>query len=725
VTQNTNRVVDILFRYVVDKSSITSALDQQRLIQAALLNNTKATLTQAEATQTLSQALKDTARQQALKGLAAEAQQANLGVDELARKLSSVGASKAEIQGVVAEINRLREASEAAAKAAPRGTRLGRRLRQAGQELYLLPDVGPSTEISRGLRIFGGVVDATKAGLGSIAAAGAIAAPALVLTAIAFKGFIDQLNLQKSALAGALSAQDKYTTSLSTFTSSQAREEAEKERLRIVNLQNQRAVLQAALDSAFAQQSSGLLGDASARAQDLLGFTTSEQLREQLGKLDAQLNETTGYALQLTAGANAGAFALNDLTAALEKQTKAQLEQAHRLQNIEGMTQEQRDERIREIMNTISTNDDLIQSGRLTEEAARQLGNEQGTLLDEFNDLIGVTRTYADQLDLEAKFKQAVIDRSDELNEGLQDLASAQADLAKASEKADETYRALTEAELEHAEKLRLIEADRLDKEQDLKDKAAESEQEQIDKRAEKREEALEDHQKKLREIEERYQDARGDAIGNRDALALLQAEKERAKAKKKEDEDYADKLKKIDQSLEDQQKVIDKRLKEQLKSLEDNARKSIDAENRRYAKEYQDKLAAHQRSLSEEARYLREIEVQRGLNALSRQYWDGKLIDSGNRVDAATAQYAVNLINYANQIANAAAMLPGAGGGSVGLPPPITPGVFGAPSPTTYTQNSAVNFAFSPTIHATTRQQIRREVDQRLGETLRRAVER
>ena len=279
----------------------------------------------------------------------------------------------------------------------------------------------------------------------------------------------------------------------------------------------------------------------------------------------------------------------------------------------------------------------------------------------------------------------------------------------------------MNDAIAEHAEKLALIDADERDKEAKAREKAGDDQREEEDKRAEKRADALEDHLKKLQEIEDRYQSDRQDAIANRDAVALTKAEKTRAEAKKKEDADYTDRLKKIDKAFDDQTKVIKKRLDDQLKALQDNAQKSIDAENRRYAKEYQLKVDAHNQALNEEVGYNNAVAAQRALNAFSRQYWDGKLIDSGNKVDAATAQYAVNLTNYANQILNAANALPSASpyaGGSTGAGG-SSGSYFRSPVATSYAQNNAFALNFAPVINASSSSQIRDMVDARLAQTL------
>ena len=108
-----------------------------------------------------------------------------------------------------------------------------------------------------------------------------------------------------------------------------------------------------------------------------------------------------------------GADSAGDAAAALEKTTNDQIAHSKRVADAEGLTKEQRDERIRQLANEYLTLNQLSQNADLSDEALKSLQDEMAGVYDEYQILIHITSTFADQLKAEADFKQAVIDRSD------------------------------------------------------------------------------------------------------------------------------------------------------------------------------------------------------------------------------------------------------------------------------------------------------------------------
>lgn len=548
-------------------------------------------------------------RAAALDVIAQDAIQANRGTDQwadqlerVATLLSQIGATDAEIKSVSRAIGQAAKAAQADYDSIPEpdmgaipgeavsgssggGRRTAGRLGRIGREIRALPAIQLSGSLSTDA--IGKILYTTDSALGAlgatatqVAAASVIAAPALIGVALAMGEYNRQIDKQRAQLAGALDAQTRYYDGLRTLTSSEAAKEIETERGRLDGLRQQRAEVQNAIDSAFAQAQQAF-GDPLARTLEAAGQSPTVQLREQLKTLDAQIVSTEAYTSRLTEGMNNLAFSTNDAAEAAERNADAtqqavdeytrqqqevangQVRAAHLLVQIDGMTATARAARIEALKQEINTlnaaainTDQSTLAGRL---AFTQLGEDIGALNAELHQLSITTKTAADWTAEYNAIQEAQSNQTDAYFEALQKEIAAREKVTKATNDYNDFL-------AESGAKRRELETENEDKRAEIIDSAS-------DKRAEIEERGAKDRAKIIRD----YTKAYTGAVGERDALAARQAKEAAAEklAEQKASEDES--LEKVITARDKQLRSLEKSYEKQQTRLEDAIRREAD----------------------------------------------------------------------------------------------------------------------------------------------------
>lgn len=312
-----SQVASTILRYVVDERSIQRALQANKEVEELFGNTSKAELSAADAAAKLNAQFAELARAKAIEGITQEAIRAAQETDDwanalerVAQNLSNIGASDSEIQGVADALSNAQDAAQGTASAPTAAGEPGRaetvdRLGSVGSQILSGLGQGDLANIT-------GLVGDLGGSISSLGVTGGITAAALAAVSIAMSAYNQQMEEQRTALQGALDAQNRYYEAVGSFTSSQAAEEIQTEQGRLEQLRQQRAETQGALDSAFAQAQAAF-GDGVARALEAAGQLPTAQLRDQLKDLDQQIASSEGYTSRLTQAQADGVFAANDL----------------------------------------------------------------------------------------------------------------------------------------------------------------------------------------------------------------------------------------------------------------------------------------------------------------------------------------------------------------------------------------------------------------------------
>lgn len=368
-----NSVSSVILKFTLDEQAQRRAIRGIADINDALEKTRKSTVSVDGVAERLNKQFAELARTQAIDKIAADAFNAAqvsgdwaASLEMVAQNLSDLGASDSEIAQVANTLARAQ--AEAAALADEfnaiempdladfNRTGRGRRGGGGGSNLDRVDRLGSiGSQLLGGLgqgelANVAGIVGDVAGGIGSLGVAGVAAAGALGAISVAMSEYNRQLEAQKTALRGALDAQNRYYEAIGTLTSDQASAAIESEQGRIERLQQQRQEVQAAIDNAFAQAQQLFGGDVTARALEAAGQLPTAQLREQLAELDAALASSEGYVARLAQGQAEGVFATNDMIEA-EKRLADQRTQSvnadfDALQKADALTAAQREEQI-------------------------------------------------------------------------------------------------------------------------------------------------------------------------------------------------------------------------------------------------------------------------------------------------------------------------------------------------------------------------------------------
>ncbi len=348
-----NNVSSVILKFTLDEASQRRVLKGVGDVEASLNKTAKGMRSVENVAESLNAEFANLARAKAIDKIEVSAIKAGKKTDDWYTSLKMVSEELSKIGATDSEISRVANAIGNAAAGERGGRRETGSLGRFGREVKALPAIPISGNLSTDA--IGKILYTADAGLSALGATAAqvgaaslIAAPAIIGVALAMGEYNKQVELQKAALAGALSAQNRYYLAVTTMTSDQATGEIEAEQARIDALRQQRVETQNAIDSAFAYAQREY-GDENARLFFLTNDPTA-QLKDQLKELDAGLASSEGYVTRLAQGQAQGVFAANDLTDA-EKRLADQRAQAisgqfSAMEQADRMTQQQRQDQI-------------------------------------------------------------------------------------------------------------------------------------------------------------------------------------------------------------------------------------------------------------------------------------------------------------------------------------------------------------------------------------------
>lgn len=613
---------ELLLKYRVDQASVQSALAADKQIQDQLNKTAKAGVTLADVNEKLNKSLAGGLRSAAVDNLSDEFQQVLRETgsveDALIRvqqKLRDIGATDAEIERVGRSIASIRENADSAGTTARNG--VGRALNRAGTQLFMLPDVGPSTDISRGMILAGRAAD--RLNLSATTLAGGLGLTTIAIAALA--PFIDQFNKtiegSKRVFDGAIAANRNYYDALASLTTSQVNAQIQQLRQARPALEQQVTELQNALDSAFVQAQQSVLGDAGARL--LFNQLPTGQLNEALDEARAQLQENIQTETRLTQGRERGVFAANDATAAEQRLAQARIkgfQDALSAQEQQALLDLELTRMIREgvsgtdegavraveqsINDRLTTaQEEAIAYERLTAQSSLQVAaieaqiraleadpyNDNTARIEELNQVLGIAESQHDRY----SGRLAELNRTIDMllpglglvRENLQELADATA----VSTQTDNYFEALKqEGEIradiaETMAKIAEFEAEANEKLQDIAAQRAEKLAEIEETKADRLETIAENSADRIAKIQRDLARDTATAVGERDALAAHLAKQRAADAleDQKEADDRA--LKQLEKTLDKQERSIDKSYERQQQNIITSLAKQVNVQ--------------------------------------------------------------------------------------------------------------------------------------------------
>lgn len=487
------------------------------------------------------------------------------------------------------EVAALRTAAFSDSTRAVGGVSAGSRISGASRALFNLPDVqlagGVSTTvISRLGLLAGGAADSlglTATQLGAIALVGGG-------VALALKGVADQFaETREKALAFA-NAQARIATLVASGGTREdligRRDQAESERQGFLNTAQRGKDALAEYEEAINALNASL---------NTIGFTTTEAeraplvqrardaeeaLRELFGVVPSDMGGMIGLndaiaeqeknaeqAASAVASANL-ALANNetaaaDLAVALEKLSEAQLNEIQRRLEIDNLTTEQREERIRANEREINVLTRIIGEGELSADALSEVADQITQLTTDTELLTSVNESYADQLEAERIAKENLTAINDQILDMIDQEIAAREDYAEVQAK------------------IAAIEAKRI---ADITEVLAESEErikEIGEDNAEARIKIEEDAARRIAQINLQAKRATEQAIGDRDVRAFTQAKERQGDALDQENESYKLRLKDLDKALEKQFETEQRAREKQLRSITQAANERIATE--------------------------------------------------------------------------------------------------------------------------------------------------
>lgn len=613
---------ELLLKYRVDQASVQSALAADKQIQDQLNKTAKAGVTLADVNEKLNKSLAGGLRSAAVDNLTDEFQQVLRETgsveDALIRvqqKLRDIGATDAEIERVGRSIASIRENADSAGTTARNG--VGRALNRAGTQLFMLPDVGPSTDISRGMILAGRAADRLNLSAGTLAGGLGLTTAAVVAIGLAFENFINKpLKEARSNLEGALAANRNYYEALGALTTEQVSAQIQQLRQARPALEQQVAELRTALDSAF-EQAAATLGDPVARA--LFNQMPTGALSESLTEAEAQLQENIQTETRLTQGRAQGVFAANDAAAAEQRLAQARIkgfQDALSAQEQQALLDLELTRMIREgVSGTDASavtsvekaiNDRLAQAQEevfayehLTQISGLQVNavkaqiaaleadpyNDNTARIEEMNQVLGIAESqharYSGRLEELNRIIDMLLPGLGLVRENLQALADATA----VSTQTDNYFEALKqEGEIradiaETMAKIAEFEAEANEKLQDIAAQRAEKLAEIEETKADRLETIAENSGDRIRKIQRDLTRDTATAVGERDALAAHLA-KQRAKDAL-EDQSEADTraLQQLEKTLDKQERSIDKSYERQQQNVINSLAKQVNAQ--------------------------------------------------------------------------------------------------------------------------------------------------
>lgn len=391
---------------------------------------------------------------------------------------------------------------------------------------------------------------------------------------------------------------------------------------------------------------------------DIANLAGTGSLRSATTELETNLFAQDFLIRRLNQALENNATAVTDAAAAAQAAAEAEAAHTEQLIQLTLQYQGQSSDAIRDQINAL-----------VNEVAVR---NELGTISSEYTDGIIVQMDALGRLIPLAEERERLLAKEEQRIANYNALAEANFALIEAQAEAQEIlneqfadYNALLASQAEIlAEGAAEVAAINAEAQAEIAGIQADAQEDAAD--------ALEDHLDSLAAIQERYDDAAGDAIANRDALAFTQAKKARAR-----EEDQAE------DSYEDQQEQLEEALADQLQSQQQAQQQALQAQNQ----SQQQALQSAQQSYAQQAAQNMQAYQQAQVNLANAQYG----VQNATQVHylnlagiAYNGMYSIETIMSAafQRIANLANFVLNP---SVGVGSPVTPGTpgqvgFGAP---------------------------------------------
>lgn len=545
-------------------------------------------------------------------------------VERLTRALKALGATQDEIRRVVNEASRLGDEFERANIAAASGTtrRIGSsNLGRIGSELRMLPSIpipgtGFGTDVVANMIRVGGAIEAVLAGtavsFGAVASGALVVGAALAPVIIAFKDYAEGLRRIEEETKRRITTDIELRRDLLDATTNeiQARRQQIELQLQFQELVAAEVARQSVSAAAARIAAGEVFGPLTAQANALSEAATEETVALQVLRIQY---ETIIGLINENAGATNDAAEAERQLARLRADAQQQvIREADAIREAFRGLQEQEIRSdlafgpeyfraLREGMpDALTSRLQGLNDERLAIEALlprmEQRAQTDARSLETYRNAVFRLSEIEDQFDALGRTGPAAIQR---LNQQLD------ADILNINTARDAR---ITQLEADRTDKLLKAEDDRTAALTDAEDKRNDAllklAQDQTDERL---------------KIERDFNRSFGQAVGERDALAALQA-------KQKRDDDLANlrrdgeqRTKEIDKQYQDQQRVIDKRYRDQLKTINDAADKTIQTERDKAATEINTRRTAANQVLAD----LRTALINQ--NALQRAAWDAQ----------------------------------------------------------------------------------------------------
>jgi hypothetical protein len=401
VTQNRTGVSTLILRFKYE--GIKESEAALKSYQDALRDTGKSATPILDVQERMDKKFSELRRQDALKGIVNDFKQAKkagedaeFSLTKVRRALVDIGATKSEIDQVVASIDKVGSSAGGAGRAGS----LGRTVSSAGTQLFMLPDVGPSTDISRGLILGGRAIERFNIPMEKLAVGVPVVGAALVALAFAadFVGRVAAENADK---------QKRYANALlevAKVTEGQTREQVQ-ERIQALQQESEERERQIQLIEQQTGRSREFL--AQLTRTDVSDFTTVTQI---LGNAISQFQgfgESAAAVKEANAVIDTNTFLIQQLTGVLEDNgtvTADVAEQWRRLAEEESRQLQARADR------TIQANQ-LLRDG--SSEQIQQLADDARIRKDSLQAFIGTMEALgasSEEAEAQAKAWQEEID---------------------------------------------------------------------------------------------------------------------------------------------------------------------------------------------------------------------------------------------------------------------------------------------------------------------------
>lgn len=580
------RVVQTVFQYIIDKSSLDQSIRTQSNIVKLLGETSKQALSVEDAAKKVNRELAEMARQRAVQqiadGFADATREGNDTADALKRvaeQLSAIGASDSEIQAVTRNLQQMRGASGGGAGVSDRfgAVSTGFGALASGAEAF-----GIGGEGARAVGDIAGAAEqlpmlvSTIGQLGPVGLAAAVGIGALVG---AGKLYLDSIQSQSKALGELVASQERYYELLRDGTTEDARAALEEAQQNLADLRAQRAEVQNELDRQFAASQEQMLGDLGARIRTAVRGIGDEGFKaagERLAELDKQIAESTGLVNRLTPALENNTFATNDLIKSQEAAAEAAAELSGRINDIQlgvlidsaTLTKDQLDARLTALDVERKAIESLIESGSVAgeqldsyRERLAEIGTETGYLITQAQPLVEAREREAQAIERFSAALASGVDGAQTLSKGILGFVQTASKAGDALEKSNAAITKIAsdlltkQGEALGRRDLALSEASR----------AAENARTEAQRKAQiDRQLAEVQHQQTLAKIQRDFNRAAATAISDRNVVAYLAAKQQRDDAAADEKQAYDNRKKEIDRALQETNRQIALRLQEQ-----------------------------------------------------------------------------------------------------------------------------------------------------------------